>query len=69
VDICRLTWAFIGVGAGLQFLSRPFVVGDRVQMTGIGGVKASGVVEVVEPMRTLLRTDDGAAVRVPNKVG
>ena len=53
----------------LQFLSRPFVVGERVQLTGVGGFKVSGVVEEVEPIRTLLRTDDGVPIRVPNKVG
>ena len=43
----------------LQFLTRPFVVGDRITLkTAGGGVIIAGVVEGISPMRTVIRTDD-----------
>ncbi len=53
----------------VQYLSRPFVVGDRIDvMTSSGGKVVSGFVEEVSPMRTHLSTDHGLSVMVPNKV-
>lgn len=53
----------------VQFLSRPFVVGDRVDLsTGAGERVLVGVVERVDPMRTIIRTDACAPVTIPNKV-
>ncbi len=50
----------------LQFLSRPFVVGEQVVLSG--GPRIEGIVEGVEIMRTLVRTNEGVVVAVPNKV-
>ena len=52
----------------LQFLTRPFVVGDRIELkTTSGGTVLIGVVEKIDPMRTVLRTDGTVPVAVPNK--
>jgi hypothetical protein len=61
-----LTNAVMGVSI---FLSRPFVPGDSITVQAPGAILVSGVVERVAPMRTLLRTDDGVLVTLPNKVG
>ena len=53
----------------LQFLSRPFVVGDRVELSTAAGAKFMvGYVERVDPMRTIFRTDACLPVMIPNKV-
>ena len=53
----------------LQFLSRPFVVGDRIDVTTAGGTRLlTGYVERVDPMRTILRHDTGLPYMLPNKV-
>jgi small-conductance mechanosensitive channel len=52
----------------LQFLSRPFVPGDSIQLQGPSNLSVSGTVERVAPMRTMLRTDDDTLVSIPNKV-
>jgi hypothetical protein len=53
----------------VQYLSRPFVVGDKIDvMTSSGGKVVSGFVEEVSPMRTHLRTDHWMSIMVPNKV-
>lgn len=53
----------------LQFLSRPFVVGDRIDILTSGGTKfATGFVERVDPIYTVLRTDTGTPVTINNKV-
>lgn len=52
----------------VQFVTRPFVVGDRVKLSGTGGgVILTGVVERIDPMRTCIRTDDSVPVAIPNK--
>ena len=54
----------------MQFLSRPFVVGDRIDILTSGGTKfATGYVERVDPIYTVLRTDTGTPVTINNKVG
>ena len=54
----------------LQFISRPFVVGDRIEISSVGGSKfVVGVVERVDPMRTIIRTDSCMPITIPNKVG
>ena len=53
----------------LQFLSRPFVVGERIDISHSSGAKfLTGFVERVDPMRTILRTDTCMPVMIPNKV-
>ena len=53
----------------LQFLARPFVAGDRVQIfNSLGKLTYSGLVERVNPLRTVIRTDANYPVTVPNKV-
>ncbi|KAK9790514.1 hypothetical protein WJX73_003505 [Symbiochloris irregularis] len=50
------------------FVTRPFVVGDRVELKGTGGGSVIiGVVERIDPMRTVIRTDDSVPVAIPNK--
>lgn len=57
------------VRSNLQFLSRPFVVGDRVELSTAAGAKFMvGYVERVDPMRTIFRTDACLPVMIPNKV-
>lgn len=52
----------------MQFLSRPFVVGDRIDILTSGGTKfATGFVERVDPIYTVLRTDTGTPVTINNK--
>lgn len=54
---------------GMQFLSRPFVVGDRVELSSGGGERVMvGVIERVDPIRTIIRTDASLPVTIPNKV-
>lgn len=50
----------------MQFLTRPFVVGEVVtlQQSGI-----TGSIQRVSAIRTTLRTADGTLVSIPNKVG
>ena len=53
---------------GVQFLTRPFVVGDRIELkTTGGGSILTGVVERIDPMRTMIRMDDSVPVNIPNK--
>jgi small-conductance mechanosensitive channel len=52
----------------MQFLSRPFVPGDSIQLQGPSNLSVAGTVEKVAPMRTMLRTDDDTLVSIPNKV-
>ena len=53
----------------MQFLSRPFVVGERVDIAHSNGARfMTGFVERVDPMRTILRTDSCLPVMIPNKV-
>ena len=52
----------------VQFLSQPFVVGDRVEiLTSGGGHVITGTVERVDPMRTILRSDAELPITMPNK--
>ena len=53
----------------MQFISRPFVVGDRIEISSVGGAKfVVGTVERVDPMRTIIRTDACMPITIPNKV-
>jgi Mechanosensitive ion channel len=55
--------------SSMQFLSQPFVVGDRVEiLTSGGGRVITGTVERVDPMRTILRSDAELPITMPNKV-
>ncbi|PSC76963.1 mechanosensitive ion channel isoform A [Micractinium conductrix] len=50
------------------YSSRPFIVGDRIQLKSLSGsLIAAGVVESVAPMRTVLRADNKLPVFIPNK--
>lgn len=52
-----------------QFLSQPFVVGDRVEILTSGGSRViTGTVERVDPMRTIMRSDAELPITMPNKV-
>ena len=52
-----------------QFISQPFLVGDRVQIATASGAKVlTGVVERIDPMRTIVRSDTDVPMTVPNKV-
>ena len=55
--------------SGLQlYVTRPFVVGDRVTLqTLTGAAVATGVVERIDPMRTLVRSDKGVPLSLPNR--
>ena len=51
-----------------QFLTRPFVVGERVELkTASGGSVLVGTVEKIEVMRTVIRTDNMVPVAIPNR--
>ncbi|KAL3136343.1 hypothetical protein ABBQ38_005605 [Trebouxia sp. C0009 RCD-2024] len=51
------------------FISRPFVVGDRIEISSVGGSKfVVGTVERVDPMRTIIRSDSCMPITIPNKV-
>lgn len=53
----------------MQFLSRPFVVGERIDISHSSGARfMTGFVERVDPMRTILVTDTCLPVMIPNKV-
>jgi len=56
--------------SGLQlYLSRPFVVGDRVELkTPGGGTLITGFVESIEPLRTCITSDTYYPVSIPNKI-
>lgn len=55
--------------AGINlFVTRPFVVGDRIELkTTGGGSVLVGIVEKITPMRTVLRTDGTIPMAIPNK--
>jgi small-conductance mechanosensitive channel len=54
--------------ASVQFVTRPFVVGDRIELkTTGGGSVLVGIVEKITPMRTVLRTDGTIPMAIPNK--
>ena len=45
------------------------MVGDRVELSSAGGERVLvGVIERVDPMRTIIRTDASLPVTIPNKV-
>jgi hypothetical protein len=51
----------------LQYSTRPFVAGDKVQLLSMyGGVVAEGTVSAVDPLRTVLVDEYGALVYVNN---
>ncbi len=51
-----------------QFLSQPFLVGDRVEVaTGNGARVLTGVIERIDPMRTIVRSDAEVPITIPNK--
>ena len=52
----------------VQFVSRPFVVGDRVELkTASGGSVVTGLVERIAPMSTTIRNDQNIPISIPNK--
>ena len=59
LTLCR------AVSRGAQ---RPFIVGDRIELkTTGGGTVLVGIVEKIDPMRTVLRTDSTVPQAIPNK--
>lgn len=56
------------VNVFLQFVSRPFVVGDRVELRTAGGASVvTGLVERIAPMSTTVRNDHNIPISIPNK--
>lgn len=52
----------------MQFITRPFVVGDRVELrTSSGASVVTGLVERIAPMHTTIRSDLNTPVTIPNK--
>ena len=52
----------------LQFVTRPFVVGDRVELrTSSGTSVVTGLVERIAPMSTTIRNDFNIPISIPNK--
>ena len=52
-----------------QFISQPFLVGDRVQIATSSGTKVlTGIVERIDPMRTIVRNENDVPMTIPNKV-
>lgn len=50
------------------FVSRPFVVGDRVELRTAGGASVvTGLVERIAPMSTTIRNDQNIPISIPNK--
>lgn len=50
------------------FVSRPFVVGDRVELRTAGGASVvTGLVERIAPMSTTVRNDHNIPISIPNK--
>jgi small-conductance mechanosensitive channel len=50
-----------------QFFTRVFVVGERVTFRSQSGSDVvTGIVERIDPMRTVLRTDFGMPIALPN---
>ena len=69
LTISSTIYAVNGNPCPVQFLSQPFVVGDRVEiLTSGGGHVITGTVERVDPMRTILRSDAELPITMPNKV-
>ena len=56
------------IGWVMQFVTRPFVVGDRVELrTSSGASVVTGLVERIAPMSTTIRNDFNIPISVPNK--
>lgn len=55
------------VSALSLYTSRPFVAGDRVQLKQGSTTIVAGVVEKIQPLRTVIRTDDRYPVYLNNK--
>lgn len=50
-----------------QFVTQPFVVGERISLKDVSGELVRGYVESIAPMFTSVRGDDLMLVSVPNK--
>ncbi len=53
---------------GAQFLTQPFVVGERVTLMSGGSKVVTGKVESIDPLNTVIRDDDGVPITIPNTV-
>ena len=52
----------------MQYITRAFVVGDRIQLKNLNGtVLAAGVVEAIAPMATTLRDTSRIPISISNK--
>lgn len=51
-----------------QFLTQPFVVGERVTLLNGGSKVVTGFVESINPLSTIIRDDDGVPITIPNVV-
>ena len=68
-SLCHDPWSLTStLDVWLQFVSRPFVVGDRVELRTAGGASVvTGLVERIAPMSTTLRNDQNIPISIPNK--
>lgn len=53
---------------GVQFLTQPFVVGERVTLLSGGSKVVTGKVESIDPLNTVIRDDEGVPITIPNTV-
>lgn len=56
------------VGLLPQFLTQPFVVGERVTLLNGGSKVVTGLVESINPLSTIVRDDSGVPITIPNVV-
>ena len=56
------------ISAAAQFLTQPFVVGERVTLMSGGSKVVTGKVESIDPLNTVIRDDDGVPITIPNTV-
>ena len=52
----------------MQFLTQPFVVGERVTLMSGGSKVVTGKVESIDPLNTIIRDDEGVPITIPNTV-
>jgi len=52
----------------VQFLTQPFVVGERVTLMSGGSKVVTGRVESIDPLNTIIRDDEGVPITIPNTV-
>ena len=67
-DAVHINMLCLSHNSVVQFVSRPFVVGDRVELrTATGASVVLGLVERISPMNTTFRSDQNIPISIPNK--